>query len=257
MSRAHADLARAATTSAPSSTCVAAAGTALRARSPRQRVEYHPMYLTKCSKRSGTCRQSISSHCAPGINWSALQALVQVRAVHDHSRFREISHLLQRKRRAQHVLRELLAALGVAGANAHAVVDGEAAVAPGEHARRQPLADGALGHEQLEHFRTKALFEQFHGNRRKHDEYAVGAKNAISSQHMEVRVEGHQIAECLHEQDQSRSPFHLRTGIGLDEQSLHDMAQLPEQSTPARKNRPQHPGYGEDILPVRYWRKNV
>ena len=100
MSRAHAHLARAAITAAPSSACSAVAGTALRARSPRQRVEYHPRYLTRCSKRSGMCRQSISSHCAPGSNSSALQALVQVRAVHDHSRFREVRHFLQRERRA-------------------------------------------------------------------------------------------------------------------------------------------------------------
>jgi hypothetical protein len=58
----------------------------------------------------------------------ALQALVHVRAVHDHSRVREISHFLQGKRRAQHVLRELLAAPGIAGANAHAVIHREAAV---------------------------------------------------------------------------------------------------------------------------------
>src|SRR3989304_5597009 len=38
---------------------------------------------------------------------------------------------------------------------------------------------------------------------------------------------------------------------------LHDMAQLPEQSAAARKDRPQHPGYGEDVLPVRCWRKDV
>ena len=28
---------------------------------------------------------------------------------------------------------------------------GETAVAPGEHARREPLSDGTLGHQQLEH----------------------------------------------------------------------------------------------------------
>lgn len=39
--------------------------------------------------------------------------------------------------------------------------------------------------------------------------------------------------------------------------SPHDMAQLAKQPAPARKYRPQHPGYGEDVLPVRYGRKNV
>src|SRR6266581_8175432 len=38
---------------------------------------------------------------------------------------------------------------------------------------------------------------------------------------------------------------------------LHDLAQLPEQSAPAGKDQPQHSRYGEDVLPVRYGRKNV
>jgi hypothetical protein len=61
------------------------------------------------------------------------------------------------QRRAQHVLGEFLAPIRVAGANAHAVMNGEAAVAPREHARRQALADGALGQQQLEHFTSKSL----------------------------------------------------------------------------------------------------
>src|SRR5439155_1815522 len=42
-----------------------------------------------------------------------------------------------------------------------------------------------------------------------------------------------------------------------DQQSLHDTAQLPEQSALARKDRPQHSRYGGDVLPVRCGRKNV
>jgi hypothetical protein len=65
------------------------------------------------------------------------------------------------------------------------------------------------------------------------------------------------VSEGLHEQDQPRPALHRGAGIGLDQQSLNDMAQLAEQSTPARKDRPQHTGYGEDVLPVRDRRKNV
>ena len=39
--------------------------------------------------------------------------------------------------------------------------------------------------------------------------------------------------------------------------SFHDTAQLPEQSALAREDRPQHSQHGEDVLPVRYGRKNV
>src|SRR3990172_1255721 len=124
---------------------------------------------------------------------------------------------------------------------------------------RQPsmLADGVLGYKKLKNFRTKSLFEQFYGNCRQRDEHPIGAKQSVGGQHMDVRVEGHQIAKCLYEQNQPRTAFHLRAGIGLEQQSLHDMAQLPEQCAPARKDRPQHARYGEDVLPVSYGRKNV
>ena len=74
---------------------------------------------------------------------------------------------------------------------------------------------------------------------------------------MDVRGEGHKIAECLYEQDQPGTALHRGAGIGLDQQSLNDMAQLAEQFAPAREDRPQHPRYGEDVLPVRNRRKNV
>src|SRR6266513_2254217 len=102
--RAHADLARAATTCASSGACTAAVGTALRARSPRHRDEYQPTYRTKCSNRSGIWWQSNFEPLRTGHELEiALQALVHVKAVHDHARVRQIRHLLQGKRRAQHV----------------------------------------------------------------------------------------------------------------------------------------------------------
>jgi len=116
------------------------------------------------------------------------------------------------------------------------------------------LADGA---QQLEHFRTKSPFEPVHRYRRQHDKHTVGTKNAIGRQHMDVRVEGHQIAEGLNEQDQLRTTLDPGAGIGFDQQSLHDMAQLPEQSAPARKDRAQHSRHGEDVLPVRHSSQHV
>jgi hypothetical protein len=58
----------------------------------------------------------------------------------------------------------------------------------------------------------------------------------------------------------SRPPcttLHPGASIGSDQQSLHDTAQLPEQSARAREDRPQHSRHGEDVLPVRHGRKNV
>jgi len=74
---------------------------------------------------------------------------------------------------------------------------------------------------------------------------------------MDMGVEGYQSAEGLYEQNQPRPALHPGADIGLNQQSLHDMAQLAEQSTPAREDRPRHPGYGEDVLPVRYRRKDI
>jgi site-specific DNA recombinase len=78
-----------------------------------------------------------------------------------------------------------------------------------------------------------------------------------SGQHVDVRVECQQITEGLHEQDHPRTALHCGAGVGVDQQSLHDMTQLPEQCAPAREDRPKHPGYGEDVLPVRNGRENV
>jgi hypothetical protein len=74
---------------------------------------------------------------------------------------------------------------------------------------------------------------------------------------MDVRVEGQQVAEGLNEQDQARTTSHPGAGIGPDQQSLHDMAQLPEQSALAGENRSQHPRYGEDLLPMRHRSQHV
>jgi len=85
----------------------------------------------------------------------------------------------------------------------------------------------------------ESRFEQLHGNRRQHDKHAVSAKGAIGCRHMDVRVEGQQIAEGLNEQDQPGTTLDPGAGVGRDQQILHDMAQLPEQAAPAREDRPQ------------------
>ncbi len=65
-------------------------------------------------------------------------------------------------------------------------MDGEAAVAPGEHARRGPLADCALGHHELDYFRTKSLFERFYGNSEQRDEHAITTKQTVGAEHMDM-----------------------------------------------------------------------
>ena len=52
-----------------------------------------------------------------------------------------------------------------------------------------------------------------------------------------MRIEIDQIAERPHEQDQPRTAAGMDFGVGRARQSLGDLAQLPEQRAPARKDR--------------------
>src|SRR6266568_2299948 len=130
--------------------------------------------------------------------------------------------------------------------------DGESTLGPEEPLATLLLSRRTSARTGVRSLDTTSPFEQLHGNRRQHDKHAVRAKNAIGRQHMDVRVECQQIAEGLNEQDQSRPTLHPGAGVGSDRQSLHDMAQLPEQSALAGENRSQHPRYGEDVLPMRH-----
>ena len=109
---------------------------------------------------------------------------MHARAVDDHACLRVIGHLLQRQRRAQHVLRKFLAALHILGAHAHAVVHRKAAVAPGEHSRGQALGEHPLADEQLGRPGAKARFEQLRQNSGQPDERSVLPENAIGGKHM-------------------------------------------------------------------------
>lgn len=50
-----------------------------------------------------------------------------------------------------------------------------------------------------------------------------------------MRVEGHRIAESLLEQDQPVTALRPGASIDLDQQSLHDMAQIPESREPSSR----------------------
>jgi len=69
---------------------------------------------------------------------------------------------------------------------------GKAAVAPGEQARRQPLADGALGYQQFEHFGEHALLVTARAEiprlARKREQVIVTAFGAIHAREPVVRV---------------------------------------------------------------------
>jgi hypothetical protein len=67
------------------------------------------------------------------MTWNALEGRMQLAAVDHHAARRVVGRLLQRKRCTQHVAREAFPAPGIAGGDAHLIVDGEAAMAPGEH----------------------------------------------------------------------------------------------------------------------------
>ena len=65
-----------------------------------------------------------------------------------------------------------------------------------------------------------------------------------------MRIEGHEIAECLHEKDHCLPATRLSRGIVFAHQTLDDLTQNAEQSSLARENWSQNPRDGEYILPV-------
>jgi len=82
---------------------------------------------------------------------------MQPTAVDHRAARRVISRLLQRKRRTEHVARETLAAFGIVGGDAHLVVAGEAAMAPGEHLPGERRKDRLSPDEEAEHRAAQPL----------------------------------------------------------------------------------------------------
>lgn len=70
-------------------------------------------------------------------------------------------------------------------------------------------------------------------------------------------MEVHQVAEGLHELDESGLCTRYRDAAGFLEQPGGDAAKLTEPSAMARKQGPQQPRYGEHVLAVRDRGENV
>jgi len=68
---------------------------------------------------------------------------------------------------------------------------------------------------------------------------------------MDVGVKVDQVAEGLHEQDESRAPARIGDTVGLGEQARHDAAEFPEERPAVGEERPRQLRNGEDVLPVR------
>ncbi len=74
---------------------------------------------------------------------------------------------------------------------------------------------------------------------------------------MDVRVEGHEVAKCLHVQDESRLAVRLYGLEACLQQSGDDLAQAAEVSAPIAKERPNQLRQREHVLPMRYRGEDV
>ena len=74
---------------------------------------------------------------------------------------------------------------------------------------------------------------------------AFDIENAVRSEHVNMRVEGDEIAESLDEENHARPVPLADACIGPNEQPLYDVAQPAQQCAPAGIDRAQHAGHGQ------------
>lgn len=144
--------------------------------------------------------------------------------IDDHAGVRCIAHLLERERAADHVAGEPLPASGIVGADP--VMDREARVTPVEHALCEPSIQHALGAKEIEQLVAQGFAEKSFGQWWQCPEGAGGQDHAVGDQSMDMRVDGHEIAEGLHVEDESGLTMWLH-GVEADlEESCDQSAKL-------------------------------
>jgi hypothetical protein len=131
------------------------------------------------------------------------------------------------------------------------VVDGEAAMAPGEHLLGKRRKDHFSSDKEADDLAAETLGKERFGNRRQGSEAARNVENAVGDERVHVGVEVDQIAEVLHEEDEARPGARMRGAVRLHEQSGDDAAELSEKRAAVSEERPDELRNGEDILPVR------
>jgi hypothetical protein len=114
-------------------------------------------------------------------------------AVDHRAARRVVSLLLQRERRAQHVARQAFPAFGVVGGNAHLVVDGEAAMAPGEHLLSKRRKDHRSSDKETEHLAAQPLGKNRFRDRRQRNETSRRFEDAVGNERVHLGVEVDQI----------------------------------------------------------------
>lgn len=176
---------------------------------------------------------------------------MQLAAVDHCAPRRVVGRLLQGKRRAQHVAREPFPALGIAGGNAHLVVDGEAAVAPAEHLPGERRRDDLSSDEEADDRPAQPLSKERFRDRRQGSEASRSFKDAVGDERVHVGVEVDQVAEGLHEEDEARAGARMRDAVRPRERARDDAAELSEKGSAVGKEWADEPWNGEDVLPVR------
>ena len=127
---------------------------------------------------------------------------MQFGAIDDHARFTVIAQFVECKRTADHVAGEPLTSFGIGGLAADAVVHRETRVSPLAHAMGEIGSEGVFFAQEIEHFVAQRFAGSVLGQQRQYPKCAGRKKHAIGYQGMDMRVEGHEVAEGLHVQDE-------------------------------------------------------
>lgn len=120
-------------------------------------------------------------------------------------------------------------AFGIPGGDAHLMVNGEAAMAPGEHLTGQRRQDRFSSNEEAEHLAAQPLAEKRLWGRRQRNEASRSFEDAVSNERMHMGVEVDQLAEGLDEEDEARAGAGHGGAVCLRKRSRDDAAELSEE----------------------------
>lgn len=130
------------------------------------------------------------------------------------------------------------------------MVDRKTGMFPVSHARGELAVEAGFGAEEVQDPVAQGCHERFFGDGRQDAEGAGRVEHAVGDQRMDVRVEGDQVTEGLHVEDEAGPALRGHGLEALAEQSRDDLAEPGEQLPPLPEIWPHQFRQGEHVLAV-------
>jgi hypothetical protein len=112
--------------------------------------------------------------------------------------------------------------------------------------------DRISANQENEHLAAQPLGKERFRDRRQGNESSQSFEDAVGDKRVDVGIEVDQVAEGLDEEDETRTGARVGRAVRLGERPRDDPAELSEQRPPIGEERPDEPGHGKDVLPVRH-----